>query len=186
MQRRELLRLIASLTGVTFIGRHELIASPDSDPSHPYTQAEVACFDEVAETILPKTDTPGAKEAGVGAFMARYSAACYSPAHIALMKSGVIEIESKMRQVHGTSFLQARMADKVALLTEIDRDAKEQVRRAGDNAKDSPHYFTLMKQLTLFGFFTSEPGATQVCRYRPIPGRYQGCVPYRGETFWAW
>jgi hypothetical protein len=44
-----------------------------------------------------------------------------------------------------------------------------------------------MKQLTLFGFFTSEPGATRVARYRPIPGRYKGCIPYvKGETFWSW
>jgi len=186
MQRRELLQLIATLSGVTFIGRHELFAGPDSDSTSPYTEAEIACFDEVAETILPKTDTPGAKDAGVGAFMAKYSAACYSPAHIALMKAGVSEIESKMRKSNGRSFRQAQGADKAALLTEIDRQAKEHVRVAGDKATDSPQYFTLMKQLTLFGFFTSELGATQVCRYRPIPGRYRGCLPYRGETFWAW
>jgi hypothetical protein len=49
-----------------------------------------------------------------------------------------------------------------------------------------PHYFTLMKQLTLLGFFTSEPGSTRVLRYRPVPGKYKGCVPYRkGETSWA-
>jgi hypothetical protein len=43
-----------------------------------------------------------------------------------------------------------------------------------------------MKQLTLFGFFTSEAGSTRVSRYRPVPGPYRGCVPYvEGETFWA-
>ena len=50
----------------------------------------------------------------------------------------------------------------------------------------APHWFTLMKQLTLFGFFTSEPGATKVARYRPIPGKYKGVVDYKGEAFWAW
>jgi hypothetical protein len=43
-----------------------------------------------------------------------------------------------------------------------------------------------MKQLTLFGFFTSEPGSTRVLRYRPVPGKYKGIVPYKkGETSWA-
>ena len=43
----------------------------------------------------------------------------------------------------------------------------------------SPHYFSLMKQLTLLGFFTSEVGATKALRYVPVPGRYEGCVPYK-------
>ena len=42
----------------------------------------------------------------------------------------------------------------------------------------SPHYFMMMKQLTLFGYFTSEVGSKSV-RYIPVPGRYEGCVPYK-------
>jgi hypothetical protein len=120
--------------------------------------------------------------------MARYSAACYSTAHIALLKSGLSDIEARMQVLQGKGFRQANEATKISLLTQLDRQAKEQARLAdakpGDN---SPHYFTLMKQLTLFGFFTSELGASRVARYRPIPGRYRGCIAYvKGETFWAW
>ncbi|HEV8381332.1 MAG TPA: gluconate 2-dehydrogenase subunit 3 family protein [Gemmatimonadales bacterium] len=52
---------------------------------------------------------------------------------------------------------------------------------------DAPaHYFRLMKQLTLLGYFTSEIGCTQAMRYRETPGRFDPCVPYRpGETTWA-
>jgi hypothetical protein len=50
----------------------------------------------------------------------------------------------------------------------------------------SQHYFTMMKQLTLLGFFTSKPGATEALRYIAIPGRYDGCVPYKkGDRAWA-
>jgi len=54
-----------------------------------------------------------------------------------------------------------------------------------DSEETLPHYFTMMKQLTLFGFFTSEVGATEVLRYEAVPGRYDGCAPYNGEPAWA-
>jgi hypothetical protein len=71
------------------------------------------------------------------------------------------------------------------LLDEIDREARRYAEAPGHDRDGTPHYFTLMKQLTLYGFFTSEPGATKVLRCRP-PGRYKGVVDYKGEAFWAW
>ncbi|MDQ6609151.1 MAG: gluconate 2-dehydrogenase subunit 3 family protein, partial [Bacteroidota bacterium] len=50
----------------------------------------------------------------------------------------------------------------------------------------SPHYFTMMKQLALLGFFTSKPGATQALRYNPVPGKFEGIIPYKkGDRAWA-
>jgi hypothetical protein len=188
MQRRELIQLIAALTGCAFVGHDALWAAGDPKAPLPYSDSDVDFLDDVADTILPTTDTPGARDAAVGAFMARYSAACYPPEHIALLKSGLLDLDARMQSLHGKGFRQANAADKTELLTQIDRQAKEHARQAdakpGDN---SPHYFTLMKQLTLYGFFTSELGATRVVRYRPVPGKYKGCIPYvKGETFWAW
>jgi glucoside 3-dehydrogenase (cytochrome c) hitch-hiker subunit len=181
MQRRELIQLIAALTGCAFVGRDALWAAADSELPPPYSDADVDFLGEVADTILPTTETPGARDAAVGAFMARYSAACYPPEHIALLKSGIADIDAQMQIQQGKGFRQADEQAKISLLTQIDRQAKEKTR------EDAPHYFTLMKQLTLYGFFTSEPGATRVARYRPVPGKYRGCIPYvKGETFWAW
>jgi hypothetical protein len=188
MQRRELIQLIAALTGCAFVGRDALWAAADSELPLPYSDADVDFLDEVADTILPATDTPGARDAAVGAFMARYSAACYPPERIALLKSGIADIDAQMQIQQGKGFRKADEQAKISLLTQIDRQAKEQARLADEKTRDdSPHYFTLMKQLTLYGFFTSEPGATRVARYRPVPGKYRGCIPYvKGETFWAW
>ena len=188
MQRRELIRLIAAATGCAFVGHDAPWAASDPQAPLPYSDSDADFLDDVADTILPRTDTPGARDAGLGPFIARYSAACYSPEHIALLKSGLLDIDARMQVLQGKGFRQANEAAKISLLTQIDRQAKEHARLAdatpGDN---SPHYFTLMKQLTLFGFFTSELGATRVARYRPVPGRYRGCIPYvKGETFWAW
>lgn len=184
MDRRELLRAIAALTGCAFIGADRIFAAAtDSDA---YTPAQVALFDEIAETILPRTGTPGAKDAQVGAYIARYSAACYTPANLAILHAGLDDIDARARKAHHAEFVTCTSAQKQKLLIDIDAEAKRHVRESGDDSDRPPHWFTLCKQLTLFGFFTSEPGATRVVRYRPVPGPYKGVVPYKGEAFWAW
>lgn len=184
MDRRELLRCIAALTGAAFVGADRVDAAvTDSDA---YTPAQIALLDEIAETILPRTDTPGAKVAQVGAYIARYSAACYRPTDLAILRAGLGDIDARSRKIHGAEFVKCTGAQKQKLLVDIDAEAK---RHAGEPkaSDDRPaHWFTLCKQLTLLGFFTSEAGATRVARYRPVPGHYKGVVAYHGETFWAW
>jgi hypothetical protein len=180
--------MIAALTGCAFTANDELWAAGDTQLPLPYIHSDVDFLDDVAETILPKTNTPGARDAAVGQFIARYSAACYSTEHIALLKFGISDIEARMQALQGKRFRQASAEARISLLVSIDRQAKEHAHRADTTpGEPSPHYFTLIKQLTLFGFFTSEPGATRVARYRPVPGGYKGCIPYiKGQTFWAW
>jgi hypothetical protein len=188
MQRRELINMIAAVTGVAFVGTDALFAAGEAQSRLTYSDSDIQLFDEVAETILPRTDTPGAKDAAVGRFIARYSAACYEPAHIAILQNGIGDINGQMRKRNGVNFLQAGEAEKRSLLTMVDTQAKQYARTRGSESDDKlPHYFSLLKQLTLMGFFTSELGATRVARYRPVPGKYKGCIPYRtSETFWAW
>ena len=185
MDRRELLQMIAAITGCALCANDALWASADPQSPLPYSPADLDLFDDLAETILPRTDTPGARDAAVGPFIARYSAACYSPDHIALLQAGLKDIDAQMRALHGTGFRQASQEEKTSLLVSVDRQAKTHAaeREAGGG---QPHYFTLIKQLTLLGFFTSEPGQAHVVRYRPVPGKYKGCIPYNGEAFWAW
>ena len=184
MDRRELLRAIAALTGCAFVGAERIFAAaPDSAV---YTPAQVALLDEIAETILPRTDTPGAKDAQVGAYIARYSAACYNPTDLAVLRAGLGDIDARSHKAYGIDFIRCTGRQKEMLLVDIDAEAKRHAREAADNRGQSPHWFTLCKQLTLMSFFTSEAGATHVARYRPVPGAYKGVVAYKGETFWAW
>jgi hypothetical protein len=181
MQRRELLKLIAAATGCALVGAQGALAAPAARPS--FSARDRAMLDEIAETILPRTDTPGAKDAAVGAFIVRYALACYDPAQLRILQQGIGTLDDLMRAKAGAGFLHASKAQRQALLTDIDLQAR---RLAKDASQPAPHYFTLMKQLTLLGFFTSRPGSTRVLRYRPVPGKYKGCVPYRkGETSWA-
>jgi len=69
-------------------------------------------------------------------------------------------------------------------LTALDKEAKDYQK---NKKKEEPtHYFTQMKQLTLFGYFTSKEGATQALRYVAVPGKYEGCIDYKkGDKAWA-
>lgn len=81
-----------------------------------------------------------------------------------------------------SAFLKADAAQRKALLIEIDKEAN----LPNNKNEKEPHYFTLMKQLTLLEFFTSKPGSIQVLRNNPIAGKYEGCIEYKiGETSWA-
>jgi hypothetical protein len=181
MLRRDLIKLITAATGCALVGMEGALAAPAARSL--FSARDLAMLDEIAETIIPRTDTPGAKDAAVGSFIARYSTACYEPAQLRSLKQGIGTLDAQMRTKAGIDFLRASPAQRQSLLIDIDLQARKHAKEPGNPV---PHYFTLMKQLTLLGFFTSEPGSTRVLRYRPVPGKYKGSVPYKkGETSWA-
>ncbi len=149
-----------------------------------FDQDQVAFLNEVAETILPATSTPGAKEAKVGELMAVMVQDCYTPENQAIFQKGITQLDEAAKKKFGAKFLDLEAPQRTALLTTLDEEQKTYMR---DKAPDAPnHYFRMMKELTLFGFFTSEVGATQALRYVPVPGRYEGCIPYqKGDRAWA-
>jgi len=182
MQRRELIKMVALLTGGSVIGADLFLAGCKNRSANNNSNADdIAFFDEVAETIIPKTNTPGAKDAATGSFMTLYASDCYDEASQKILKEGISKINEASDKKFGATFMKINSTQKTELLTAIDKEAKEYAKQN----PASPHYFTLMKQLTLLGFFTSKPGATQVLRYNPVPGKYEGCIDYKkGEKSW--
>jgi hypothetical protein len=90
----------------------------------------------------------------------------------------------------GKSFMEANAQERHDLISALDKEvqANKEAQKANPDKKSTndKHYFTMMKELTLTGFFTSEVGATKALRYVAIPGRYEGCVPYaKGDKAWA-
>lgn len=218
MNRRELLKMIALTTGTAMIGGKSLFAfSGTGQADHSLSSQDVQRLDELAETILPRTDTPGAKDANVGEFMAVFVSDCYTPSEREVFYFGLAQLEARSRAAYERDFMALSGEQRLELITELDREAmahaQQQARReqptpaealtaetqtaqnqtaetqsaqeSEDSEESLPHYFTMMKQLTLFGFFTSEVGATEVLRYEAVPGRYDGCAPYNGEPAWA-
>ena len=79
---------------------------------------DIALLDEIAETILPATKTPGAKAAKTGAFMALMVTDCYSPAEQQVFRDGMRKVDEAMKKAHGISFMAATPAQRLAVLTD--------------------------------------------------------------------
>ncbi|HEY4618967.1 MAG TPA: gluconate 2-dehydrogenase subunit 3 family protein [Flavobacterium sp.] len=184
MNRRDLIKNIAILTAASFVGADLFLVGCKSDKRDNFTPFDINFFDEVAETIIPKTETPGAKDAETGKFMALFATDCYNDTDKENLRKGITKMNEASENKFGSSFMEITKTQKQELLIVIDADAKKYNRQKRE--EEAIHYFTMMKQLTLLGFFTSEAGATQVLRYKPVPGKYEGSIPYKkGEKSWA-
>jgi len=209
MERRELLKMIAAATGMAFVGGEVwaagLTAPSATGSKNLFSASDIALLDEIAETILPKTTTPGAKDAGCGAQMAVQISDCYNATEQGWFVDGLKQLRTRCQQEYKLDFMQLSKEQRHQLLVKLDAEAKARNAQIYAAANDStnaranaaasktaaavdntPHYFTLLKQLTLFVFFTSKVGATEVLRYSAIPGKYDGNLPYKkGDRAWA-
>ncbi|HEX6847381.1 MAG TPA: gluconate 2-dehydrogenase subunit 3 family protein [Chitinophagaceae bacterium] len=142
-----------------------------------FSNNDIAFLDEVAETIIPRTTTAGAKEAEVGKFMTVMVNDCYEEPDQKIFHEGMDQLDEACNKMHGHSFMKAEPAHRTELLKALDKEAKEYTK---NKKKDDPaHYFTMMKQLTLLGYFSSKPGLEQNFNYQQVPGKYDGAVPYK-------
>jgi len=229
ISRREAIRRVSALLGgIALVGGDRLLAAVEKAapaggvPIGEFSVADIAFLDEIAETILPETRTPGAKAAKTGAFMALMVTDSYWPAEQAVFRDGMSQVDAATKKAHNVSFMQATPAQRTAVLTLLDReqkrvmdtrDAAERtgkglarrpaadattaqdaetpvlaggITAAGDAPRVAAHYFRMMKELALLGYFTSEIGCTVAMRYVETPGRFDPCLPYApGEVAWA-
>ena len=214
-RREAVVRVTALLGGVALIGGSAWITGCRTEKTATgaaFTNDDVAYLDEIADTILPTTSTPGAKAAKTGAFMALMVRDTYSDEDENTFRDGMQKLNDASKSRNGgKSFMEATPAQRLALLEELDReqhDYSEKQRAEAKKKSDdfltgqqtpSPQantatqitaeppnkYFGMMKQLALLGYFTSEIGVTQAQRYMEAPGRWDPCIPYDGKPSWA-
>jgi Gluconate 2-dehydrogenase subunit 3 len=189
MNRRDAVSRVALLLGGTIVGAEFFLsgctnADKKYGTSLNFTPDDVAYLDEIAETIIPTTDTPGAKAARVGTFMTVMVKDCYDENNQKIFLEGMTKLNEASSKKYSSGFMSIKPEQRKELLIELDKEAKEY---AKSKKQDDPsHYFSLLKQLTLLGYFTSEIGATKALRYIAVPGHYDGCVPYKkGDKAWA-
>lgn len=189
MNRRTAITHVAALLGGAFSAPTLLAMQrwEDRIPSNIFpaeltlTEIQKQIIAEVAEMIIPKTTTPGAKDADVPAFIVMMVQDCYkAPEHKSFVE-GLINLEKKQ-------FLALDNEQKTALLKQVEIDSAEEMKayqvqqtKMGDNedreqmaaqAKGLP-YWRLMKELTMLGYFTSEAGIKSSFEYVPIPGKLE-------------
>ncbi len=189
MDRRELLKMIVAATGAAMVGLPALVhgQSPTAGAKTLFSDADVGTLDEIAETILPRTKTPGAKDAGAGAFMATFVTDCYTQKQQVAFRAGLVDIDKRA----GGRFVSLAPQDRTGLLRALDAEARKHavdVTETGtaEAGEAMPHYFTMIKQLAIFSFFTSKVGATEVLKYVAVPGRYDGDLAYvPGTPAWG-
>ena len=206
MNRREALSRVALLMGGTLSAPSLMAfgANPNAAASADFVlnDAQRALVSEIADIIIPRTSTPGAKDAKVGPFIELMLKDCYKTQEQQNFLDGLADADARASKAFGKKFMETTAAQQTELLTAIEKDTIEMMKSAnvkqvkvGDNVdkevvegkklKGTP-FWRLMKELTLFGYFTSEEGATKALNYVPIPGKYQGCIPYKkGDKAYA-
>jgi len=182
MERRELLKMVALATGGVVIGGEFFLAgckNPDAGigTSNTFTESDIAFLDEVAETIFPKTSTPGAKDAKVGHYMTVMVNDCYDKKDQDAFHAGMKSLNEACNKMHGHDFMKAEPAHRKELLVALDKERAEYQKTK--KKEDPNHYFQAFKQLTIMGYFTSKEGREGATNYQPVPGKYQGDIPYK-------
>ncbi len=196
MDRREVLQRTALVLGYAVTGPalagilNGCKAAPELNYKPEFfTEDQAGIISELAEIIIPRTDTPGAKDVGVPAFIDMMLKSVYSKDDQDKFLKGLAGFDDDSKKTFGSRFVDCSEADRVSMVTKH-HDAASVKTADGRSFWSAPGQekplILKVKELTLLGFFTSEPGATQVLQYNQVPGPYKGCVPLSevGKT-WA-
>ncbi len=181
--RREAIQRAATLLGVAFapsilagVARAQAAAArPNAKPVH-LTAKQFETVGAIAERILPRTDTPGAVDVGVPAFLDLLVGEYMTPTEKAVFIAGLAEVDAAGARAHQRAFVQLTPAQQDSILTQIAQASQ---------AKEKT-FFHHMRELTLLGYFTSEQVGKHITNYDPIPGVYRGCVPISEVGNRAW
>lgn len=172
---------------LTYLG-----SAPDYN-SHPvsyFSDKQRKLVAAIAETIIPRTDTPGAIDAGVPRFIELMVADWLNDAERAIFDAGLKEIETGIPGEYGSAYDQLSADQQLAILEALESAASDSPWYAQGNVRrafvsDAP-FICQIKELTIWGFFTSKAGVEQVLRYNPMPMKFDGHYPRSpDDSAWA-
>lgn len=202
MNRREALRNVALLMGgavsaATLSAIAVSCNEPDAQAKQLFTAEQEKMIAELADTIIPDTETPGAKAAGVGPFIAMMISDCYPSDIQKTFSNGLDDLEKRSKTKFSKSFVSISATERASVLQDVVDEAKKKKEeekaarqggggRASAAIKKDPGFFPLAKELTMLGYFSSEIGAKQALVYLDVPGRYDACTDLQqGQKAWA-
>jgi len=189
MDRRKAIRNILLVVGATAVAGggyewHHISKRPDLAGLEKYK----GLLPELAETIIPATNTPGAREAQVGDFIYKMVIDCADKKSQNKFLYGLQDLEEHCHSKYGHSFMQCTVKQREETLLHFEQAGK---RHAGIIGKiqhkfmgDS--FFETLKNYTVIGYATSMQGATQGFAYDYIPSTFEAAVPLKpGQRSWA-
>lgn len=178
MERRQLLKLLgasAAAVGLT-PGQVAALLGPGA-PRRPsrafFTEAQREAVTVFADLVIPETDTPGAVEAGAVDFIEMIVSEWYDAEERERFMRGLAHLDAHSESVTGVRFAHAGEARQTAILEGLQAEGRT-LRELDDDAPTP--FFHQARGLVLHGYYTSEIGMREELRYRPYPGRYEGCV----------
>jgi hypothetical protein len=186
MNRRDVLKNVLLVTGGTFFlpdlafADIEAAFEEESDLTF-FTKTQRKLVTELGEIILPRTTTPGAKDAKITPFIEVLLQDCYKPNDQKAFLDGLTKLDADSKAKFGKTFLRTSKANQVALLEAAQAEGKK------TREKDAPApFFPFLKGLVMFTFFNSKVGATEVLAYKQVPGEFKADIPLeKGQKAWA-
>jgi hypothetical protein len=155
-----------------------------------FTAAQRKIVAAMCEVVIPRTDTPGAIDAGVPRFIELMLADWMNQQEREIFSAGLADMEQRIPEQHGVSFDQLEPAQQLKEMEALEDAAGDSPWYNFGNVQrefmsDAP-FICQFKELTLWGFFTSEVGVKEVLRYLPMPMQFDGDEPLdRNQSSWG-
>lgn len=190
MNRREALKRLALLSGgalsLTTVAGFMGGCSADTNGGGGFTpqtlsQAQNELVTQFSERIIPATDTPGAKAAGVNQFIDHMLTNWNTEEEREHFLDGLNHVDELSDQRFNDVFVELEETDQIAVMEELEQEAQNN----SNNDTDLKPIFPMMKEFTVVGYYTSEIGASEELISDIIPGYYDACMPY-SEVGRAW
>jgi hypothetical protein len=192
LDRRSMIQRMLALAGATAAAGFSpaALAKAATRPKPYFSPAHFALVGALADTIIPRTDTPGAIDAGVPATFDALVANWASADRRYQFSSALSAIDALARDKKGMSFAQLPAADRLAVLTPHDVDALRVVPHPDDGRAMSmmrgPAYanpgYAKLKELLVLLFYISETALTHELAYEHAPGEWLPSIPVTPDT----
>ena len=182
IDRRSALMGIGAMFGSTLFAPIARAAAGKAAPvgavgSPVFDASQRALVAALSERMIPTTDTPGAIEAGVPAFIEQLLGQWALPSDLVSVKAGLAAIDARSRTDYGVPAALAKPEEQDKLLTLA----------MNDGFTNGKTFFEHFRQLVIAGYYTSEIGMTVEREYLPLPASYDGAYPISKVTkVWSW
>lgn len=145
-----------------------------------FEEDQIGLIAELAETIFPKTDTPGAKDVKVHQYIDEEVKYMYEPHEQYRFLMGLRDVQARAQQAFGKTFQECSGEQRTQLLQQFEQESQNSA------PQDSPSFIAMLKDMTFNGYFTSQEVGEEVLQYDPIPGEYLGCMDIKpSDRIWS-
>ncbi len=191
MNRREALQVLAAGAAAS-LAPHELFALREArrlaeagGKGRTLDAHQFATIKQIAEMIIPKTDTPGASDVGATEFIDLILTEWYGEEERSNFLRGLTDVDKRANTLFGKDFVDCpgpqqgdilvALGEQMLSETNVSRETARSLRAS--RSEPRRNFYAMLRNLTLTAYYTSEAGATSELHYEIVPGSFDGCVP---------